>query len=121
MDFRESVKTCLVKNYINFNGRAPRSELWFYLLFLFIVNMCLSLGTLLIPYLFVVLYYLFNILTILPSVAVWVRRLHDINRDGAWVLLLLVPVIGQILIIIWGCERGTEGSNRFGPDPLPIK
>ena len=59
--------------------------------------------------------------TLLPGLAVSVRRLHDIDRVGWWVLLALIPVIGAIVLIYWACLRGTVGANRFGPDPLAGK
>jgi uncharacterized membrane protein YhaH (DUF805 family) len=54
----------------------------------------------------------------LPGLAVSVRRLHDTDRSGWWVLLFLIPLIGAIVLLIWYCSRGTPGGNRFGPDPL---
>jgi uncharacterized membrane protein YhaH (DUF805 family) len=59
-----------------------------------------------------------SIVTLLPSIAMGVRRLHDIDRTGWWYLIVLT-LIGVILLIIWACQRGTPGANRFGPDPLP--
>ena len=54
----------------------------------------------------------------LPLVASGVRRLHDVDRTSWWVLLWLVPIVGWIILIIWACQRGAAGSNRFGADPL---
>ena len=54
----------------------------------------------------------------LPSLAVTVRRLHDTNRSGWWVLITLIPYIGGIILLILLCLKGTEGDNRFGEDPL---
>ncbi len=53
----------------------------------------------------------------LPGLAVSVRRLHDLDRTGWW-LLLVFTVIGVILLLVWDCMKGTPGPNRFGPDPL---
>ncbi len=58
--------------------------------------------------------WIFNIATVIPSVAVAARRLHDTDRSGWWQLLAFVPIIGWILLLIWMCQRGTSGSNRFG-------
>ena len=55
---------------------------------------------------------------VLPGIAVSVRRLHDIDRTGWWVLLGLTA-IGVLVLIYWACQRGTIGQNRFGPDPMP--
>ena len=59
--------------------------------------------------------------TLLPSVAVGVRRLHDIDRSGWWYLLMFVPLIGAIVLIVWWCKRGGKGYNRFGADRLPAE
>ena len=56
----------------------------------------------------------FGVAITIPSLAVGVRRLHDTDRTGWWMLLKLIPVIGDIILIVWFCHRGTEGSNRFG-------
>jgi uncharacterized membrane protein YhaH (DUF805 family) len=47
-----------------------------------------------------------------------IRRLHDLDRSGWWIFLVLIPLIGAIVLIVWYCTKGTEGSNRFGPDRL---
>ena len=59
------------------------------------------------------------IVTFIPSLAVGVRRLHDINRTGWWLLLWLVPVsvVGGIVLVVWACRRGDAGPNKYGPDP----
>lgn len=118
MDFQAAVKKCLLKDYMNFSGRASRSELWYFVLFLFIINFAIGVASTFSEGFFGVIYGLFWIGTLLPSIAVWVRRLHDIDKSGAWVILILVPFIGLIFAIIWGCQKGTAGSNNFGPDPL---
>jgi uncharacterized membrane protein YhaH (DUF805 family) len=56
----------------------------------------------------------------LPGIAVSIRRLHDLDRTGWW-LLILFTIIGAILLLVWFCMRGTVGPNRFGPDPLEGK
>ena len=58
-----------------------------------------------------------NLLTFLPSLALCVRRLHDIDRTGWWVLIAFT-IIGAFLLIYWACVKGTTGPNRFGPDKL---
>ena len=52
-----------------------------------------------------------------PGLAVSVRRLHDLDRSGWWLLLGFVPVIGPVVLLVWCCSRGMEGPNQFGPDP----
>jgi uncharacterized membrane protein YhaH (DUF805 family) len=60
---------------------------------------------------------LFNLVTFLPSLAIGIRRLHDIDRSGWWVLLAFT-VIGVFVLLYWACKRGTRSKNRFGPDPI---
>ena len=60
----------------------------------------------------------FNLFVWLPSLAVAVRRLHDRNRSGWHYLWVLAPFFGSIVVLIWLCQEGVEGENRFGPDPL---
>jgi uncharacterized membrane protein YhaH (DUF805 family) len=56
---------------------------------------------------------------VIPDIAVYVRRLHDTDRSGWWLLLFFVPLIGAIVLIVWFCTQGTHGYNRFGANPLP--
>jgi uncharacterized membrane protein YhaH (DUF805 family) len=63
-----------------------------------------------------VLTTLFWLATTIPSIAVQVRRLHDIDRSGWWLLLAFVPLIGALVLIVWFCTKGTQGYNRFGAD-----
>jgi len=112
MDFTTAVKTVLTENYINFQGRASRSEFWWFALFVFVVSVVLNLVS-------EVLGGLFALAVLLPYIAVAVRRLHDVDRSGWWYLLVLIPLIGGlILIFAFFIHRGTAGANRFGPDPL---
>lgn len=60
---------------------------------------------------------IYGILVFLPWWAVQFRRLHDTDRSAWWVLLFLIPVIGWLIIIVFNCQAGTPGENRFGPDP----
>jgi uncharacterized membrane protein YhaH (DUF805 family) len=120
MNFVEAIASGF-RNYVTFGGRAARSEFWYWTLFVFILTivtgildraMFLDEGTT-GPITLVA-----SIVTLLPSIAMGVRRLHDIDRTGWWYLIVLT-LVGVILLIIWACQRGTPGANRFGPDPLP--
>ncbi|MFB9148912.1 DUF805 domain-containing protein [Roseovarius ramblicola] len=113
MDFMTAVKTVLAENYVNFEGRAQRSEFWWFTLFIIIVNAVLQL------LLGEIVALIFALAVLLPGLGVAVRRLHDVDRSGWWYLLVLIPVIGAlILIFAFFMHRGTAGDNRFGPDPL---
>ncbi len=119
MDFQTAVKTCFA-NYITFSGRAPRSEYWYFVLFLVIVGVITGvLDAILFPANVISpLNSIFSLVTFLPSLAVTSRRLRDVDKSGWWQLLWLVPIIGWIVLIIWLVQRGTPGPNRFGADPL---
>ncbi len=60
---------------------------------------------------------IYGILVFLPWWAVQFRRLHDTDRSAWWALLFLIPFIGWLIIIVFNCQAGTPGENRFGPDP----
>jgi uncharacterized membrane protein YhaH (DUF805 family) len=115
--FGGAIATCLRK-YVVFRGRARRPEYWYWMLF---HTLLLIAATLLDLSLFQTSKIsLFAALValglLLPDLAVTMRRLHDIDRSGWWILILLVPLIGPILLLIWNCTRGTDGPNRFGPE-----
>ena len=124
MNFFDAVKICFVK-YTNFSGRASRSEFWLFVLFTFVVSLMLGFLDPLIagvPFMdydevFAPLSTIFTIAIIIPSIAVNVRRLHDVNRSGWW-LLIELTVIGILLILFWCCNKGDEGENRFGPKSI---
>ncbi|MFK7941469.1 MAG: DUF805 domain-containing protein [Paracoccaceae bacterium] len=115
MGFMEAVKSCF-RRFVDFQGRSPRSEYWWFILFYMLVYIVLLLATAVIP-LLGILMFIFMIAIILPSIAVSIRRLHDLDKSGWWLLISFVPIAGLILIY-WFCLKGTDGDNRFGPDPL---
>lgn len=130
MDIATSIKTCFSK-YVTFSGRASRSEFWWFALFVFAANIVLSIvdsvlfGTVTTgPGSFEaqtntpILSGLFGLAILLPYISVMVRRLHDTDRSGWWYWIILVPLIGFILLIVWWASKGTNGDNRFGHDPL---
>jgi len=121
MNFQEAIKSGF-RNYVTFSGRAPRSEFWFWVLFEVLVSIVANiLDVAIFPFSDVSpLNAIVSVALFLPSLAVSVRRLHDIDRTGWWVLISLT-VIGVVLLLIWNCLRGTIGANRFGPDPLAGK
>jgi uncharacterized membrane protein YhaH (DUF805 family) len=103
-------------NYVNFSGRACRSEYWYWVLFVILADIVAGI----IDYLLgmQIVSSLFGLVTLLPGIAVSIRRLHDLDRTGWWILLALIPLIGWIILLIWYITKGIEGPNRFGPDPL---
>ena len=111
-----------LKKYAVFGGRSRRKEYWYFVLFSVIVSLVLSaidalLGTLSSSTNVGLLGGIYGLAIIIPSIAVSVRRLHDIDRTGWWVLIGLVPVIGTIVLLVFAVLDGTPGQNRFGPNP----
>ncbi len=109
MGFTDAVRTCFIK-YVDFQGRASRSEFWYWALFNLI-------GSIVLGVLGQRLSLAFALLTLLPYVAVATRRLHDIDRGGWAQLVGVIPLIGWILMMVWLVRAGTSGPNRFGPEP----
>ena len=140
MSFMDSIKSCFGK-YARFAGRAPRSEFWFFALFIWLVMTVLQVlmfsmfdtegmmaaaqnGTLepglgmAFPVVPAILLLVFFVITFLPYLSVMVRRLHDTGRSGWWYWIGLVPVIGIFILLYFFVSKGTEGDNDYGSDPL---
>lgn len=131
MGFVDAVKMGF-NRYVDFQGRSRRSEFWWWYLFNFIVSLVLGW----IP----IVGLIVSLGLLLPNIAVSIRRLHDTDRTGWWILLPAAPYIVVILgivmeaqillilggiaalgciilLIVWYCTDGTKGPNRFGEDP----
>ena len=144
MTFSQAVNTCLRQKYATFSGRATRSEYWWFALFYFLVAFVLAFVFILfaggmsfmVPgsnagagmgvfgMIIAVVAVVFVLGMLLPTIAVSVRRYHDINLSGWWYLAVflvsLVPVlslVGTIAFVVVGLIKGTDGPNKFGPDP----
>ncbi|MDG4783702.1 DUF805 domain-containing protein [Micromonospora sp. WMMD961] len=122
MSFGAAVKSVLSK-YVGFTGRARRSEYWWFFLFTILVSIVTAvldsalglnymdgsssgpIGTIV------------SLALLLPGLAVAVRRLHDTDRSGWWLLIALVPIVGAIVLIVFFVMDGTPGANRFGASP----
>lgn len=123
MTFGQSIKTCFSK-YAVFRGRASRSEFWWFNITLTLVAIILDTVSRLFPVsstpemIFLGISLLIYLATLLPVLAVTVRRLHDRDFSGWWLLLVLIPLLGWLVLFIFMVLRGTEGENRFGPSPL---
>jgi uncharacterized membrane protein YhaH (DUF805 family) len=120
MSFVQAIKSGF-SHYVTFSGRACRSEYWFWVLFAVLGGLITAaLDAAIFGYHPGVSPFngIFGLVIFLPGLAVAARRLHDIDRT-AWWLLILLTGIGAILLIVWYCFKGTPGTNRFGPDPLP--
>ncbi len=117
MDFQTAVRTCLNK-YTDFQGRAQRSEYWWFALFSLLVQLACTIVDSVLGSEIGIVALLAMLALFLPSLAVTIRRLHDQDRSGWWVLLILIPFIGSLVLLIMLIFKGTEGPNRFGQDPL---
>jgi|TARA_Y100001968_G_scaffold319978_1_gene352276 uncharacterized membrane protein YhaH (DUF805 family) len=107
--------TAVLKKYVEFQGRARRKEYWMFILFNILASIiCGVIDGILGIMLLVPLY---SLAVLLPSIAVCIRRLHDTNRSGWWILISLVPFVGSIILLIFLCIEGDAGDNRFGPNP----
>ncbi len=103
------------KNYAKFSGRARRKEYWMFVLFNVLAAFLFMIvsGILKMPF----LYIIYALAVICPSLAVCVRRLHDIGKSGAWFFISFVPIIGCIWILILLCKDSQPGDNSYGPNP----
>jgi len=131
MGFVPAVKSAF-SNYVTWKGRASRSEYWWFVLFVFIGGIITTLldgllGTQMMTTLpdgtvtasgAGYIYLLFILATLLPGISLAVRRLHDKDKSGWWYWIILIPLAGFIILLVWFCQRGTVGANSYGPDPL---
>ena len=128
--------TLPLKRYAEFGGRSRRKEYWMFALLLLILGVIAAAIDIMLGFgmtyrdlsstgygvaaathngpVEIVLW----LATFIPSLAVTVRRLHDLDKSGWWLLIILVPFIGAIVLLVFMCIEGTRGANRFGPDPL---
>lgn len=116
-EFIAVAKHVFLKNYVNFEGRAGRKEFWYAFLFSFVVSFILGLfgrvGG--------ILSGIWSLAILLPTLSVGCRRLHDINKQGLFLLLGLIPVVGIIILIVWWAQEGQKTENQYGPVPEDIK
>ena len=111
-----------LKNYANFNGRANRSEYWYFSLFNLIFVIIASvldnvLGTADLGMGYGPIYLLYAMAVLIPGLAVFVRRMHDVNKSGWYLFIALIPLIGAIWLLVLLIKEGTIGENQYGPDP----
>jgi uncharacterized membrane protein YhaH (DUF805 family) len=114
MNFVQAISSGFGK-YVQFGGRASRSEYWYWTLFSMLASIVASVIDVILGTGFISM--IAGLALLLPGLAVSARRLHDIDRTFWWVLITFT-IIGVLLLLYWDCLRGTIGPNRFGPDPL---
>ncbi len=115
-----------LKRYAEFNGRSRRKEYWMFTLYNIVITMVLYVAGLLllmrgsIAMVFFGLAIIYWLAVLVPGLAVCVRRLHDIDKSGWFILVSLIPAVGGIILLVLLCLDGTPGDNRFGPSPKAI-
>jgi uncharacterized membrane protein YhaH (DUF805 family) len=123
MTFAEAVKS-VYSNYARFDGRSRRSEYWYFALFVFVAyvvgaGLTKALGSIaeILGTLAGIALVLFWLATLVPSIAVGIRRLHDTGRSGWWLLIGLIPIIGSIVLIVFYVQDSQPATNDYGPSP----
>jgi uncharacterized membrane protein YhaH (DUF805 family) len=108
----------VLKKYAVFEGRASRKEYWMFVLFNILISIVLSIVFDLLGVHLLV--FLYSLAILIPSIAVGVRRLHDTNRTGWWLLIGLIPLIGTIVLLVFFVIDSQPGSNQYGPNPKGV-
>ena len=100
----------VLKQYTDFNGRARRKEYWMFVLFNSIISVILNMIE---P----TVYLIYVLAILVPSIAVLVRRLHDVRKSGWFMFIALIPIIGSIWLLILACTDGDSADNEYGSNP----
>ncbi|HCT5803791.1 DUF805 domain-containing protein [Acinetobacter nosocomialis] len=108
-NYQQAILTCF-KKFADFKGRARRREFWYFELFCVLLSLLLS-------FMNEDLATLAMLITLIPNIAVNVRRLHDIDRSGWWMLIALVPIVGVLLLLFWASQEGNPSANQYGESP----
>lgn len=109
-----------LKRYFEMSGRSRRKEYWMFTLFNVLVAAFSAALDGLIGFGFDdngPFGIITSLALLVPGLTVWVRRLHDTDRTAWWILLVFIPILGWIALLVFACQEGTRGSNRYGPDP----
>ena len=115
--------TLPLKRYAEFTGRSRRKEYWLFALMMLVAGIVVgmvegmlglsgTLGT------YGPLSWLLIAAIIVPSIAVGVRRFHDLGKSGWWMLVGLIPIVGGLVLLFFFVQEGDKGPNQYGPDPL---
>ena len=106
-------KRAVLENYANFSGRATRPEYWWF----FLANLILSVVLGFLPF----IGNIYSLAVIVPGIAAAMRRLHDTGRSGWWLLLVLIPIVGWIIVIVWLATPGNPEANEQGAPPAAVQ
>ena len=121
----------VLKNYANFEGRARRKEYWMFtlinviiyiafMIFMSVIGVIFELGVIILT-LLPVISGLYTLAILVPSLAVSVRRLHDIGKSGWFILISLIPIVGSIILLVWACQEGMPEANEYGENPKLVQ
>ena len=105
------------KNYINFNGRSRRSELWWFFLFNIIIGIIISILANLITKYLIYLSYIYCLIAFLPGLGLGIRRLHDIGKSGWYIFIAFIPLVGAFILLYFYCLDSENQSNEYGESP----
>ena len=110
-----------LKNYVKFDGRASRKQYWYFALWNIVVSIVVSivLGIILQGN-GVYVSWIYSLAILLPSTAILIRRLHDIGKVGWWAFILLIPIVGVVIILVFLCTPGEPGTNKYGTNPNEV-
>lgn len=115
--FEQAVRSAIQQHYCDFSGRASRSEYWWYVLFTVILSVIIQAFGVISSDVSLYLGAIVNLALLLPGLSLCVRRLHDINKSGWFILLGLIPIVGAIILIVWFCKESEMQPNQYGPVP----
>ncbi len=120
--FEEYFLDVIKKHYADFQGRASRSEYWYFVLFSFLISLAISIvtgiiGSILGTSVFSFLSVIYSLAVLVPSVCLAIRRLHDSGKSGWFLLLGLIPFIGAIILIVLMVLDSEADRNQYGPNP----
>jgi uncharacterized membrane protein YhaH (DUF805 family) len=105
-----------VKRYAEFSGRSRRREYWMFSLINFGIALAIGVVARFAP-IVVVLSVIYSLGVLIPGIAVGIRRLHDTGRSGWWTFIVLIPLVGVIMLLVFLCQDSAPGDNEYGPNP----
>lgn len=115
--FEQAVRSAIQQHYCDFSGRASRSEYWWFALFTLILSVIIQAFGVISSDVSLYLSAIVNLALFLPGLSLDVRRLHDINKSGWYILLVLIPIVGLIILLVWFCKESEMQPNQYGPVP----
>ena len=122
--FADAIRICVKEKYAHFEGRATRSEYWYFYLFVLITSVICQTAATVMSFVsedaamkISILYILFGIAIFLPQLGVTIRRLHDTGKSGRYLLIVLIPIAGIFIFIAQLIKPSSPEDNKYGPAP----